>query len=117
MYKDRRLPNVIKTLPGSIPLNCVIVCLETNGCYAVNVGVANGEAVCELTGGLSNEDEMQSDGGSFLYVLGKWLDVKYIIHSVDYAFNRNSACSILLYIGFFFLQLPNSDPFLNAKVK
>ena len=68
-------------------LNCLVACLETDGCYAVNVGVANGTAICELTGGLSNEDEMQSNVGSSLHVLGKLLDIRCL-------FSENTPLSI-----------------------
>ena len=84
MYKDKKLPNIIKTLQDFVPLNCLIVCLETDSCYAVNVGVANGNALCELTGGLSNQDEMQNNIGSSLHVLGKFLNIKCIIQKIHH---------------------------------
>ena len=56
-----------------------------DSCYAVNVGVANGNALCELTGDLSDAGEMQSNVGSSMYVLGKLLHTKFIVRD-DYQY-------------------------------
>ena len=42
----------------------------TDGCLAVNV-IGNHDITCELTTGLSNENEMQDDSSSRLFVSSK----------------------------------------------
>ena len=42
----------------------------TDGCLAVNV-IGNHDIACELTTGLSNENEMQDDSSSHLFVSSK----------------------------------------------
>ena len=44
----------------------------TEGCLAVNV-IGKNDVVCELTTGLSNETEMETDSSSELIVLGRTL--------------------------------------------
>ena len=44
----------------------------TDGCLAVNV-IGNRNITCELTTGLSNENEMEDDSSSKLLILGRKL--------------------------------------------
>ena len=50
---------------------CAGLCYDNSRCYAVNV-IETNHMVCELSAGLSSEEEMVYDVTSFLYVLGKY---------------------------------------------
>ena len=54
------------SLHTSSRLECMALCYKTDGCLAVNV-IGN---TCQLTRGLSNEDELLMDSTSMLFVLG-----------------------------------------------
>ena len=70
-FPNKRLPNnVIKTVMTSSRFKCTTLCSRTNGCLAVNV-IGNRNITCELTTGLNNENQMEDDSSSELYVLGK----------------------------------------------
>ena len=70
-YANRRLEGVMKSLATSSPLKCTTLCSETDGCLAVNI-IGNHDITCELTTGLSNENEFLVDPGSRVFVLGTW---------------------------------------------
>ena len=63
------------------------ICSMTDGCLAVNV-IGNHEATCELTTGLSNENEMQDAPDSELFVLGEYLSLTLR----SYTSNANISC-------------------------
>ena len=67
-YINKRLQNVIKTVLTSSKLGCVRLCSQTDGCLAVNV-IGNHNVTCELTTGLSNENEMKDVESSGQFVL------------------------------------------------
>ena len=67
---DKRLSNVIKTVKTYSTFHCTTWCSMTEGCLAVNV-IGNHDINCELTTGLSNEDQMEDADNSELLVLGK----------------------------------------------
>ena len=69
-YPGKRLTNVIKTVVTSSKLGCGVQCSMTDGCLAVNI-IGNHEIACELTTGLSNENEMEDDSASKLLVASK----------------------------------------------
>ena len=69
-YPNKKLTNVIKTVMTSSIFHCVTWCSMTDGCLAVNV-IGNHGIICELTSGLSIENEMEDDSSSELFVLGK----------------------------------------------
>ena len=69
-HPNKRLNNVIKTVVTSSKLACMTRCSMTEGCLAVNV-IGNHVITCELTAGLSNQNEMEDDSGSKLFVLGR----------------------------------------------
>ena len=73
-YPDKRLTNVIKIVMTSSKLGCVALCSTTEGCLAVNI-IGIYEITCELTTGLSNENEMEDDHNSQLFVLSKLIDM------------------------------------------
>ena len=50
---------------------CAALCHGNNRCYAVNV-IETNHMVCELSTGLSSEEEMVDDITSFLYMLGEF---------------------------------------------
>ena len=52
---------------------CAALCHDNKRCYAVNI-IETNEVVCELSIGLSSEEEMVDDVTSFLYVLGEFLE-------------------------------------------
>ena len=67
-YPSKRLRNnVITTVQTSSAFHCTTWCSMTDGCLAVNV-IGNHDIACELTTGLSNEDEMQDELSSQLFV-------------------------------------------------
>ena len=68
-YPGKRLANFIKTVVTPSKLGCMMLCSTTNGCLAVNI-IGNHDITCELTPGLSDENEMQDDHNSQLFVLG-----------------------------------------------
>ena len=70
VHPNKRLTNVIKTVVTSSKLACMTLCSKTEGCLAVNV-IGNHGITCELTTGLSNQNEMEDDSASKLFVLGK----------------------------------------------
>ena len=80
-YPNKRLMNnVIKTVVMSSKFDCVTLCSMTDSCLAVNV-MGNYDITCELTTGLSNENEMEDDSLSELFVLGKGNIARYeLIH-------------------------------------
>ena len=51
---------------------CAALCHDNNRCYAVNV-IETYHMVCELSTGLSSEEEMVDDVTSFLYVSGEYV--------------------------------------------
>ena len=51
---------------------CAALCHDNNRSYAVNV-IETNHMVCELSTGLSSEEEMVDDVTSLLYVLGEYL--------------------------------------------
>ena len=70
-YPNKRLTNnVIKTVMTSSRSKCLMLCSRMDGCLAVNV-IDDHNITCELTTGLSNENDMEDDSGSELFVLGK----------------------------------------------
>ena len=58
----------MRTINNVSKLTCLVTCIMTSGCYAVNFE-DNENLSCQLTTGLSNQDEMQSGPGS-LYIMG-----------------------------------------------
>ena len=50
---------------------CAALSHDNNRCYAVNV-IETNHMVCELSTGLSSEEEMVDDVISFLYMLGEF---------------------------------------------
>ena len=56
----------------------------TDGCLAVNV-IGNHDITCELTTGLSNENEMEDDSSSKLLILGR----KLMTHILENQFDKN----------------------------
>ena len=73
-YPGKRLTSVINTAAASSNLDCEMLCSTTEGCLAVNI-ISNHEITCELTTGLSNENEMEDDHNSQLFVLSKLIDM------------------------------------------
>ena len=70
-YPNKRLTNnVIKTVMTSSAFQCTTWCSMTDGCLAVNV-IGNHDITCELTTGLSDENEMQDYSSSQLLVSSK----------------------------------------------
>ena len=70
-YPSKRLTNnIIKTVMTSSEFQCTTWCSMTDGCLAVNV-IGNHDITCELTTGLTNENEMQDDSSSQLFVSSK----------------------------------------------
>ena len=70
-YPNKRLmKNDIKTVATSSRFKCVTLCSITDGCLPVNV-IGNQDITCELTTGLSEENEMEDADNSELLVLGK----------------------------------------------
>ena len=70
-YQKKRLTNnVMKTVMMSSKLECGVCCSQMGGCLAVNI-IGNHCIMCELTTGLSNENEMQTDCSSRMFVLTK----------------------------------------------
>ena len=81
-YPSKRLTNnVIKTVVTSSAFHCTIWCSMTDGCLAVNV-IGNHDITCELTTGLSNENEMQEESSSQLFVSSK-KSIDYFLQFVD----------------------------------
>ena len=70
ILNKRLTNNVIKTVQTLSTSQCTTWCSMTDGCLAVNV-IGNHDIICELTTGLSNEDEMQDDDSSQLLVLSR----------------------------------------------
>ena len=58
-----------------IKLECAASCMETDACYAVNFRHQN-KSNCELTSGMSDDDDMVDDVTSDLYVMGAYILVK-----------------------------------------
>ena len=61
---------------------CAALCHDNNRCYAVNI-IETNHMVCELSTGLSSEEEMVDDVTSFLYVLGEFCLDNYCSRNVD----------------------------------
>ena len=81
-YPSKRLTNnVIKTVVTSSAFHCTTWCSMTDGCLAVNV-IGNHDITCELTTGLSNENEMQEESSSQLFVSSK-NSIDYFLQFVD----------------------------------
>ena len=47
---------------------CGTQCIRTDGCLAINV-IQRNDIICELTSGLSNENEMEDNITSTLFVM------------------------------------------------
>ena len=68
-YESKRLCNVMKTVMVPSIAECSQLCYETDGCLAINV-MQNSDVICELTTGMSNEDEMEENAAYLLLVRG-----------------------------------------------
>ena len=68
-YEGKRLRNFIKTTVVSSIAACAQLCYETDGCLAINVMQKN-NVMCELTTGLSNENEVEENAAYLLLVRG-----------------------------------------------
>ena len=86
-YSYKRLANVIKTIVTSSKIDCMTLCSMTDDCLAVNV-FGNHDITCQMTRGLSNENEMEDDHNSQLYVLSK------LIYKQECQFNESSKSQI-----------------------
>ena len=69
-FPNKKLKNVIKSVMTSSTFHCVTWCSMMPGCFAANL-IGNHIITCELTTGHSNENEMEDDSLSQLFVLGK----------------------------------------------
>ena len=67
IYPGKRLTNVIKNVNTSSKLECGVQCSMTDGCLAVNV-IGNHDITCELTTGLSNQNEMIDANNTEIFV-------------------------------------------------
>ena len=76
LFRNKRLGNVtviehhVVTSHG----RCAALCHDNKRCYAVNI-IETNQMVCELSTGLSSEEEMVDDVTSFLYVLGEFTEI------------------------------------------
>ena len=71
-YPNKRLTNIFRSVKVLSAVHCTTWCSMTDGCLAVNV-IGNHNITCELTTGLSNENEMEDDSSSKLLILGRKL--------------------------------------------
>ena len=70
LHKNKRLTTVTKSLTTDAPQTCVMHCLATNGCLAINM-VTNGNR-CELTLGVTNNSDVVDISNSDVYVLSEY---------------------------------------------
>ena len=71
IYTNKRQTTVTKQVRIRSSLDCAGLCMNTDGCYAVNF-ISNNDVICELTTGLTNHNETVDDPTSNLYVMGKY---------------------------------------------
>ena len=69
VYESKQLSNIIENVTRASYMTCLGLCINTKGCYAVNINY-NGNYVCGLTTGLRSQNEMLDSPGS-LYIMGK----------------------------------------------
>ena len=69
-HASKRMESVIKVMTSSSLVEYAGWCIVTDGCYAVNFKHQN-KSNCELTSGLSEDDEMIDDVNSDLYLIGQ----------------------------------------------
>ena len=79
-FYNKKVLNVIKTLPNVSRLKCLSLCPVTVGCYAVNVG-NHGNSVCEFSSGLSSEQEMLGDTNYDVFVIRKYTGVTRLVRT------------------------------------
>ena len=70
-YTNKRLTTVMSTVKSLSHIHCVTLCSNTDGCQAVNI-LHNNDIICELSRGLSNQNQMMEDPASNLYVMGQY---------------------------------------------
>ena len=69
VYHKKYLRSKISTHTTISVSQCLMLCSLTDGCYAANVH-GNHDVICELTSGLSNEEEMLDDPTKTVYIRG-----------------------------------------------
>ena len=79
-YTNKRLTTVMYSVKTLSRIQCVTLCSNTDGCYAVNV-IRNSDVNCELTTGLSNQTAMVDDATSNLYVNGNVASLSILQHN------------------------------------
>ena len=70
-YGSKRLESVTEVMTSSKFVQCAFLCMETDGCLAINFKQQNIEN-CELTSGLSEGQELVTDVTSDVYVMGEY---------------------------------------------